>query len=422
MVAVALPKLARAFGIGRGHAGVLITVYLAAMLIGQPIAGRVSDAFGTKRVVMTSLVGFAACSTGAALSPTFAWLVAARGLQAVFASALAPSVQSMLRSLTPEQERGHSFGILGSVIGVGAAAGPILGGLLVTVFGWRSIFLANLPLTAIAFGILSTVNSRNNLHHHPEQTGPDQPSPEQPSPQYVPILNTNDPKVRGQGTLLDTPTPSRLMTKISREKRWRKTDLVEPAYLAAVAAQSLSNLAQYSLLLIAPIVLDARGWNSGKTGFALSALTIGMIVISPAGGRYGDRAGPQRALVIGFCVAGFATALLLPFNGSVPPALLIAVLALFGLGLGLASPSILAAGLGAVPSHRSGAAAGILSASRYVGSIVAALMISTSVADNGSGARILYIAAASALVLAVGAASKISPNVPPNKNARRTNR
>jgi MFS transporter, DHA2 family, methylenomycin A resistance protein len=112
----------------------------------------------------------------------------------------------------------------------------------------------------------------------------------------------------------------------------------------------------------------------------------------------------------------FAAALLVPFDVGVSSPLLIAVLALFGLGLGFASPSILAAGLSAVPSHRSGAAAGFLSASRYAGSIVAAVLLSTFVSDDGSGARVLYIAAAIALILAIGAASKLSAlNQAPNR-------
>ena len=232
MVAVALPKLARAFGIGRGRAGVLITVYLAAMLIGQPLAGRVSDAVGNKRLVVLSLVGFAACSTGAALSPSFAWLVTARGLQAVFASALAPSVQSMLRAVTPASRQGHTFGILGSVIGVGAAAGPIVGGALSGAFGWKAIFLANLPVVAVILLVLSRVK--------------------------IPRTDARKPAI-GRAD-------SNVSAVATGATGARRTDLRAPSYLAALATQALSNLAQYSLLLIAPIVLDQRNWGRARRG------------------------------------------------------------------------------------------------------------------------------------------------------------
>ena len=366
MVAVALPKLARAFAIGRGRAGLLITVYLVAMLIGQPIAGRVCDALGNRRVAMTSLVGFAGCSVGAALSPTFAWLVTWRGIQALFAAALAPSVQSMLRSVTSPSERGHAFGINGSIVGVGAASGPIIGGALVSAFGWKAIFVANVPVAATVLAVLATVKVRRV-----------------DEADNVASLKTADTGVAGVAGSA------------------RPGDLLHPTFIAAFITQALANLGQYSLLLIAPIVLDHRNWNSRNTGFALSALTVGLIVMGPLGGRFSYKLGTRPAITRGLSGAALGAFLLVPSGITAPPALLIAALGVFGLGLGFASPSITTAGLEAVPPQRTGVAAGLLSASRYMGSIVASVMLSTFVADNGSGGRIMYVAAGVAMLLAV---------------------
>lgn len=367
MLAVALPKVARAFDIGRGRAGLLITVYLVAMLVGQPLSGRVSDAFGSKRVVLVSLLGFAACSLWAVAVPTFQWHVIARGVQAVFASALAPSVQSMLRSVASPRQRGRAFGILGSVIGVGAAAGPIVGGVLVGAFGWKAIFLVNLPVVALTALVLVRVHV---------------PADER--------LDTPDAPAK---------TPSRCGAS---------SDLLQPSYLAALATQALANLGQYSLLLVAPLVLDHRGWSSGTTGLALSALTVGLIVMSPLGGRFGDRVGRATAVTRGLMVGAAGAVLVVPFGLSVSPIVLVVALGVFGSGLGFSTPSITAAGVAAVPSNRTGVAAGLLSASRYVGSIIASLLLAAFVADDGSGARVMYLAAAGALLLAVVASRRMS--------------
>ncbi len=367
MVAVALPKLARSFGIGRGHAGLLITVYLVAMLIGQPLSGRLSDAIGNKRLTMISLLGFGLCSVGAALSPTFRWLVVARGSQAVFASALAPSVQSMLRSITRPEQRGHAFGILGSVVGVGAAAGPIIGGVLVSAFGWKAIFVANVPIAAVALAVLFRVS-----------------------------------------------VPARVLTNVKPSEtivRTRTND-VRTGFVAAFFTQALANLGQYSFLLIAPIVLDHRGWSSGTTGLALSALTIGLIVMGPPGGRFGDRHGKKRAIAAGLVVAATGTLVLVPYGVDVAPSVLIMALALFGVGLGFASPSMVSAGLETVPPERTGVAAGVLSASRYVGSIVASVVLAAVVADDGSGTRVMYVIAAAAVVLAVPVSRHMPTSLP----------
>ena len=69
MIAVALPNVARDFDISKSHASILITLYLIAMLVGQPLAGRLGDALGARRLATIAVVGFGACSIAAMLAP-----------------------------------------------------------------------------------------------------------------------------------------------------------------------------------------------------------------------------------------------------------------------------------------------------------------------------------------------------------------
>ena len=361
MVALALSDIARKFHIEKRHAAILVTVYLIAMLVLQPISGRISDVVGNKRAAIVSLVGFGVCSLAAALAPTFTLLIVARGVQAIFGSALAPSVQSMLRAVAPPNDRGRVFGMLGSIIGVGAAAGPLLGGVLVDAAGWPAIFLFNIPVVVLALVLLIRVT--------------------------VPLATRVTPRSH-TGTL-------------TAERLWTRT------YAAAVASQALSNLGLYSLLLVSPIVLDARGWSDRTQGLALSALTLGLILMGPSGGRLGDRAGRRRPVMIGQLVALMGVLLLVSFDADVLPVMLIAALALFGFGNGFASPSIMTAALESAPVELSGLAAGVLSMSRYVGSIAASLLLRRYVADDASGAQVMFVASAVALALGVAAASRL---------------
>ena len=130
--------------------------------------------------------------------------------------------------------------------------------------------------------------------------------------------------------------------------------------------------------------------------------------MGPSGGRSGDLLGRRRAVTTGLSVAALGTAALLPFGIDISPTVLIVALAMFGIGLGYASPSITAAGLEAVSQERTGSAAGLLSASRYVGSIVASLLLSRYVADDGTGGRRMFVAAAVALVFAIAASRRLS--------------
>ena len=148
---------------------------------------------------------------------SFWMLVALRALQAAFASALIPSVQAMLRELVPAPERGRAFGVQGSVIGVGAGLGPVIGGLAVAAFGWRAIFGVNLPVV-LAVLVRAAASSG-------------------PRPRCV------------------RPRTDRLAPTASEP-------LFNRVFGAAFATQALSTLAQYALLLAVPIVLDSRGWSA----------------------------------------------------------------------------------------------------------------------------------------------------------------
>jgi len=365
MIAVALPTIAADFEISTGSVSVLITVYLVAMLVGQPIAGRISDAVGNRRTVTLALVGMIVTSCAGALAPTFALLVLARLAQALCAAALGPSVQALLRSVTPPGEQGRAFGLMGVVLGVGAATGPVVGGVLTQVAGWEAIFLVNVPIAA---GALVAARRANVARRDAPESG------------------SSDAPV----------TDERILNRV---------------FVSCFSVQALSTLAQYALLLLTPIILDARGWATGSIGLVLSALTIGMIVVGPAGGRAGDRYGRRRPIGFGLVVATLATVILFAAGPTVAVALLVVALALFGLGLGAATPNLMSSALESVPMDRTGSAAGVLSTSRYVGSLTTSLVVAAVVTADAGGTQAVLALSSVAMVGSVIVASRL-PSAP----------
>jgi MFS family permease len=368
MIAVALPDVADDFDVSTGRAAVLVTVYLVAMLVGQPFAGRLCDVIGARRLATIATTGFGLLSLAAMAAGSFAVLVGLRGAQAVFASALVPSVQTMLRQLVPEHQRGRAFGILGSIIGAGAGLGPVVGGLATAAFGWRAIFGVNIPVVvASAYALRRRV----------------------PGPVHSP-----DPPaghtIEGSARVLN------------------------PVFAAAFSTQALSTLAQYGLLLAVPIVLDARGWGAASIGVALSALTVGLVITGPPGGRLGDARGRRWPVVLGMSVTVVAVGASAIRGDDVPSSLLVGTLVLFGLGLGIATPSVMTAGLEAAPPAKVGAAAGLLSSSRYVGSIASTVVLAGVMHDDGSGLGALLVVCAASLVACVAIARQL-PGRPPGR-------
>lgn len=363
MIAVALPRIARDFDIAKGRASVLITVYLLAMLLGQPLAGRLCDVLGARRLALIAATGFGVFSAAAMFAGSFKLLVALRALQAVFAAALAPSVQAMLREIVPIRQRGRAFGVQGSVLGVGAGLGPVVGGLATAVFGWRSIFGVNLPVVLVVLYVLQ---------------------------RRVPASQEEAPTHHDASAAPETAGP-----------------LFNGVFGVAFSTQALSTFAQYALLLAVPIVLDSRGWSSASIGVGLSFLTLGMVLMGPYGGRLGDARGRRRPVVLGLAVTLVAVATSAAAGDAVPSALLLLTLLLFGLGLGVASPSVMTAGIEAAPAARVGSAAGLLSASRYVGSIASTLVLAGVVHDDGGGLSTLLIVCAATLAVSLAVARKL---------------
>jgi MFS family permease len=353
MIAVALPAITDDFEVSTATATTLITIYLVVMLVGQPIAGRITDAFGARRSVLVALVGLAAFSFGAAIAPSFEVLLVARALQAMCAATLSPGAQSLLRSISSPDQQGRVFGILGSVLGTGAALGPVVGGVLVQAFGWQAIFLVNVPIAAMA--LLTARRSH-----------------------------------------VTTPPVDDRQATVDHEER-----ILNRVFVVGFSAQALSTQAQYALLLLTPIVLDARGWEAGPIGLVLSALTLGMIVMGPIGGRAGDERGRRLPATIGLTVASTAIVALLLGGPSIAPIVMVAALAVFGVGLGATTPNLMSAALGSVPAARAGAAAGILSMSRYVGSIGTSLLIAGFVTADANGTRVVLGISAICMILAI---------------------
>ncbi|MEY2453953.1 MAG: hypothetical protein QOD92_3527 [Acidimicrobiaceae bacterium] len=361
MIAVALPRIAHDFDISKSRASVLITLYLVAMLVGQPLAGRVSDILGARRLATVATAGFGVFSAAAMVANSFWLLVTLRALQAAFASALIPSVQAMLREVVPDRERGRAFGVQGSVLGVGAGLGPVIGGLATAAFGWRAIFGVNLPVVVAVLYVLQ------------RRVAPSITRPEDHA-----SVAPND--------------SGRLFNNV---------------FGVAFSTQALSTFAQYALLLAVPIVLDSRGWSAASIGVALSFLTLGMVVTGPYGGRLGDAHGRRRPVILGLTVTVVAVAASAVAGDDVSSALLVVTLLLFGLGLGVATPSVMTAGIEAAPPARVGSAAGLLSASRYVGSIASTLVLASVVRDDGSGLATLLIVCVASLAVSLAVARRL---------------
>jgi len=150
MVAVALPSITTDLGAGVAATGWLVTAYLIAMASLQPVAGRLGDRLGRRRLILGGLLGFGLTSLGATIAPTLPVLILMRIGQAASGAVVLPNGDALLREIVPDERRAGRFGLIGSAIGLAATLGPPLGGVLVETAGWRAMFAVNLVLVGPA--------------------------------------------------------------------------------------------------------------------------------------------------------------------------------------------------------------------------------------------------------------------------------
>src|SRR2546422_355952 len=156
MLAVALPDLRRDFGIGHAEIAWLVSAYLIAMAVAQPLGGRLGDQLGRARVFRAGLVLFLGLSLAAAAAPGFAWLIAFRTGQALVGAAVIPNGLAMLRGSVPLNRLGRSGGTTGAAMSTAAAVGPLLGAGLLALGSWR-LLRARSYAGATAYILLSNL-------------------------------------------------------------------------------------------------------------------------------------------------------------------------------------------------------------------------------------------------------------------------
>src|SRR4051794_15807756 len=155
IVNVALPSIGSTLRADPAQQQWVVSGYALAFGLVPIIGGRLGDDRGRRRMLLAGVAGFVLTSLLSGLAPTPGVLIAARVLQGLSGGLVNPQVSGLVQQLFPRTERGRAFGLIGLAVGLGQAAGPVLGGLIIgaggTELGWRLTFLINVPVGTLAF-------------------------------------------------------------------------------------------------------------------------------------------------------------------------------------------------------------------------------------------------------------------------------
>src|SRR6202795_5073357 len=147
IVNTALDSIGTSLGGGVSELQWVVSSYTIAFAAFILTAGALGDRLGAKRIFMAGFAVFTAASVACALSPSAALLIAARAAQGLGAAILVPNSLALLSHAYPDEKgRGRAVGIWAAGASLALISGPLLGGALIALVGWRSIFLVNLPI------------------------------------------------------------------------------------------------------------------------------------------------------------------------------------------------------------------------------------------------------------------------------------
>jgi DHA2 family methylenomycin A resistance protein-like MFS transporter len=381
IVNVALPRLRADLGAGVRSLQWIVDGYAVALASLMLPCGDLGDRHGHKRVVLAGLAVFGAGSLAAGLAPGPAVLVAGRVVQGAGAALLLPGTLAVVsRTYDEPAERARAIGIWAAISASALPAGAIAGGALVEGPGWRWAFLVNLPLVAVALPVTARIVRESR---EPGARAPDVPG----AVLTVALLATLTLAIIAGSPAAGVAAAALLAALVAVERRRPEPMLPaalfrRPAFGAANAVAAAMNLGSLGTLFVLTLFLqDVQGRSALGAGMAILPAFGLLAVVAPLSGRLVGRIGPRWPMVAGLLVAAGGLALL------ADDALLTASV-LWGLGLGLLTPAVVAAAMGAVQADRAGLAAAVNNTARQAGG---AIGIAASGAVAGSPARAGFV-------------------------------
>jgi EmrB/QacA subfamily drug resistance transporter len=395
VVNVGLPSMGHSLHADAADLQWIINAYLLPLTALLLLGGALGDRFGRRPMLIFGIALFTVGSATCAMAVNLTWLLGARALQGIGAALLLPNSLAILGETFSGEARGRAVGTWSAASAIAGAIGPVVGGGLIDLFGWRAIFLINLPLALAAIG-LGWAFVRD------------------------PPGSSGDSPLDWWGALLATAALSALiwgLTLGAGRAGWSGpvvvAMLVGTALFAAFlgiewrrGASAMMPLALFeartfvgltlqtlllygalgALLVLVPYVLiEGAGYTGTAAGAALLPFPLVVALMSPRMGGIAERVGPRRPLTLGSLVVAAGFMLLLRVRPPVSYATeVLPAILLISLGMAAAVAPLTTAVLGSVDARHTGSASGLNSAVARAGGLIATALLGGVFAAGGS--------------------------------------
>ncbi len=378
--------------------------------------GALGDRRGSRTIFLVGFALFTLASTLCSLAPTLLVLQIARAVQGLGAALLVPNSLALLNTIYMDaRKRAQAIGIWAAVASMGALSGPLLGGVLVNAFGWRSIFLINLPI-----GILGFLLTFGCVAPSTPQGGRSLDLPGQVASilalgMLTFALIEGNSLGRLSPLILAAYAGSVLffLLLLWREKTTSHPMLPlglfqERTFSAANVVALCQTFTFMGFLFVMSLFLQqVKHYSPSLTGVALLPSFGCALLATSLSGGFMPRIGAKRVMVIGLLLSALACFGLVLVDAQTSYLLLACLLAVLGFGLAAVLPAMTEAAISQAPRAQSGIASGMLNVSRQVGGVIGVAILGTLVGNQQtflSGMHLAFVIAGGVLVLALVAA------------------
>jgi len=380
IVNISLPVISNYFSISLTTVEWVVFSYLIIITSLLLTFGRLGDIYGHKKIYITGLIIFTAGSLFCALSPGIILLVASRIIQAAGAGMLMSLGPAIITINSPAKDRGKALGAIAVSVSVALIAGPVLGGLLTSYFGWQSIFYINVPvgIAALIWSIKILPVTKGQKKMPFDFAGA--------VTLFISLLAIIIPLsladkfgwtnpfiissiAAGAGLFV-------LFVFIEKKSSFPMLDLElfkNRLFTMSNIALLFNFVAQFAISIIMPFYLiQFRGMESSEAGLIMIAGPAVVMLIAPVAGYISDRTDTRYLSSAGMAVASAGLFLLGTLKADTPVWLIIFYLAVCGLGIGIFQTPNNSAIMGAVAPQYKGIASSMLATMRNLGMVLGA--------------------------------------------------
>ena len=412
IVNTALDRVSASLGGGVSELQWIVNAYTIAFAAFILTAGAFGDRIGAKRVFMAGFAIFTSASLACVLSSSTIGLIASRGLQGLGAAVLVPNSLALLNHAYPDRrQRGRAVGIWAAGASLALTAGPLAGGFLIALVGWRSIFLVNLPIGLAGLWLSWRYVAETTPDRRREVDLPGQIAAIAALGFLAGAIIEGGARGWSDCFVVAGFACSLLLTAlfVVQERRSPHPMLplslfAEPLFAFTALVGLLVNIAFYGLIFVFSLYFQRiNGLSPFATGLAFVPMMGMVLPANLIAARVTERIGAPATIAAGAVLSALGCLTLLAIAPGTSYVRTVAQLMLIGGGLGLLVPPLTSTLLGSVDKSRSGIAAGVLNATRQTGSVLGVALFGSLLSGEGvfmSGAHLALTISAALLLTA----------------------